>query len=65
MSVLIFVFPTVLFIISITFFQIRVFLFSKFLLSVVHFFVEVLPSLLVVQLPFFYDGFLSLEVGYY
>ena len=65
MSVLIFVFPTVLFIISITFFEIRVFLFSKFLLSVVHFFVEVLPSLLVVHVPFFYDGFLSLEVVYY
>ena len=47
------------------FFQIRVFLVSQFLLSGVHFFVEVLPSLFVVQVPFFYDGFLSGEVGCY
>ena len=47
------------------FFQIRIFLVSQSLLSGVHFFVEVLPSLLVLQVPFFYDGFLSGEVGCY
>ena len=45
-----------------SFFQIRVFL---PLVPDVNFFVEVPPSLLVVQVPFLYDGFLSREVGCY